>query len=103
MRMKNLLWTGVVLGLLLTVQPAQATNFNGKVRLVQVTSAGLRFLTDSSPAISLYATGDFKEVMLQGFYRKAGMDIGYTVIPCTGGITGTCGNVNFVSVNTTGF
>ena len=97
MRVKRLLSIGIALGLLLTVRPAQATNFHGTIRLVQVTSAGLRFLTATTP-VSLYATGDAKEVLLQTFFKKGTVDIGYTVIPCTGGITGTCGNVNFVSV-----
>jgi hypothetical protein len=101
MRTKSLLWIGVVLGLLLAVQPAYAVNFHGKIQLVQVTSAGLRFMT-VAPSVSLFASGDAKEVLLQAFYKKAAVDIGYTVIPCTGGITGTCGTVNFVSVNTTG-
>lgn len=101
MRAKNLLSIGVVLGLLLAAQPAHAVNFHGKIKLVQVTGGGLRFLT-ASPSVSLFATGDAKEVMIQAFYKKAALDIGYTAIACPGGITGTCGNVNFVSVNDTG-
>jgi hypothetical protein len=97
MRAKSLLCLGVILGLLLMVQPAHAVNFSGKIQLVQVTS-GLRFLAAGSP-LNLFATGDAKEVLLQAFYAKAHVDIGYTVVPCTGGITGTCGTVNFVSVN----
>jgi hypothetical protein len=101
MRHKSLFWVGVVSVLFLMVQPAAAVNYHGKIKLVQVTSAGTRFLTETGP-VSLFATGDFKEVLIQAFFKKAALDIGYTVIPCTGGITGTCGNVNFVSVNTTG-
>src|SRR5436305_4021718 len=94
MRAKCLLTIGVVLSLLLTVRPAHATNFHGTIRLVQVTSAGLRFLT-ATTSVSLYATGDAKEVLVKAFFRKGTVDIGYAVIPCPAGITGTCGNVNF--------
>jgi hypothetical protein len=76
---------------------ASAENFSGQIRLVQkFSTTNLRFQTTS--AVSLYATGDLRDLLLQGFFRKATMDIGYTVIACPGGITGTCGNVNFVSV-----
>ena len=98
MRVKSLLCFGVVLGLLLTVRPAHAVNFSGKIRLVQVNSNGLRFLAAGS-TLSLFATGDTKEVLLHAFYGQATVDLGYTVIPCTGGIIGTCGTVNVLTVD----
>lgn len=101
MRTKSLLSVAVVLGLLLTALPAHAVNFHGKIKLVQVTGVGLRFQT-ASPSVSLFATGDAKEVMIQAFYKKATLDIAYNTIACPAGITGTCGNVTFVSVNDTG-
>lgn len=87
---------------------AFAENYVGKIWLVQVAGASgqTRFHTDGPPAsrISLYATGDDEAVMLEGFWRKATMSIAYTPLtPCPGGITGACGTVTFVSVNTTNF
>ena len=100
MRIKSLLCFGVVLGLLLTARPAHAVNFSGKIRLVQVNSNGLRFLAAGS-SLSLYATGDTKEVLLHAFYDKVTVDLSYTVVACTGGILGTCGTVNSLTVNDT--
>jgi hypothetical protein len=98
MKAKSLLGVVVVLGLLLTAGTAQAASFNGQIRLVQVNSAGLRFLA-SGQALSFYATGDIKEVLLQAFYAKTTVSIGYTVTPCLGGILGTCGNVDVLTVD----
>jgi hypothetical protein len=87
---------------------AFAENYVGKIWLVQVAGANgqTRFHTDGPPAsrISLYATGDHESVLLEAFWRKATVSVGYVPLsPCPGGITGTCGTVNFVSVNTTNF
>ncbi len=48
--------------------------------------------------LSLFARGDFAQVLLQGFYSKARLSVGYRTIACPGGITGPCGKVDFVSV-----
>ena len=82
---------------LLVATDAHAVNFSGKITLVQVNSNGTRFFI-SSAGLSLFAPAEHREVLLQAFFRKAPVDIGYTVTPCPGGITGTCGNVNFVNV-----
>jgi len=89
----------VVVGLLLMARTAHAVNFSGKIRLVQVNSAGLRFMAASGQSLSFYATGDTKEVLLQAFYAKATVAIGYTVTPCQGGILGTCGTVDVLTVD----
>jgi hypothetical protein len=83
---------------------AEAANFFGRITLVQNTGTPgtLRFFISSS-GLSLFASGDFKDVLLQGFYAKANISVGYNVITCPGGITGTCGTVTFVSVHETGF
>ena len=87
---------------------AQSANYNGKIWLVQNTGTPgtVRFHTAGPPAsrISLFASGDFKDILLQAFFRKANVSVGYTPLsPCPGGVTGACGTVTFVSVNTTGF
>jgi hypothetical protein len=84
--------------------PAANESFSGKIDLLQVTSQGTRFFVRTqTPTLSLYATGEYKDVLLQGFFRKATFSIGYTVIPCPAGIQGKCGNVFLVSVESAAF
>jgi hypothetical protein len=77
--------------------PAIADNYNGKIDLVQVTSQDTRFFVQSQ-GLSLYATGECRDVLLHGFYKKSKFTIGYTPLTCPMGITGKCGKVNSVSV-----
>ena len=83
-----------------SVPSAEAANFVGKISLVQNTGTDgtLRFFVRES-GLSLFASGDFKDVLLQVFFNKSFVSIAYTPITCPGGITGTCGTVNFVSVD----
>jgi hypothetical protein len=84
--------------LLACAAPAFAVNYVGKFTLVQVTSAGTRFYVQASH-LSLYATGEYRDVLLEAVAHNKAASVGYTTIACPGGITGTCGNVNFVSLN----
>ncbi len=77
-------------------------SYSGKITLVQVTGGATRFYV-SQQTLSLYATGDYKDVLLRGFFQKASMEIGYTVISCPAAIQGKCGQVNFISVETNHF
>jgi hypothetical protein len=88
-----------------SVPAANAANFFGRITLVQVTGTEgtLRFFISGGAGLSLFASGDFKDVLLHAFYQKANASISYNVITCPGGITGTCGAVTFVSVHETGF
>jgi hypothetical protein len=54
---------------------AIADNYAGKIDLVQVTAGGTRFFVRST-GLSLYATGEYRDVLLQGFYRKSNFSIG---------------------------
>lgn len=87
---------------MLVLQPAfgfTEKSWFGKFDLVEKTSGrSVRFFARHD-GLSLFARGDFKTVLLQGFYAKARMSVGYMAIDCPGGITGTCGRVNFVSVD----
>lgn len=87
---------------MLSATPSFADNYSGKIDLMQFTSSGIRFFVKST-ALSLFASGDAREILLVGFYRKASLSIGYTPTPCPPGISGTCGNVSFVSVDSTNF
>lgn len=85
---------------------AQATNYFGKIWLVQPTSAPglLRFLTVQGPnGVSLYASSDYRDIMLQAFFRKSTMSIGYTSKACPPPVPGTCNIVNFISIDSTYF
>jgi hypothetical protein len=71
----------------------------GKFDLVEKTSGRwVRFFARHD-GLSLFAKGDFKVILLQGYYTKARMSVGYRPISCPGGITGPCGRVDFVSVD----
>ncbi len=71
----------------------------GKFDLVEKTKGrSVRFFARAD-GLSLFARGDFKEILLHGYFVKARMSIGYRAISCPGGITGPCGFVNFVSID----
>lgn len=82
--------------------PAIAVNYVGKITLVQVTAQGTRFYVRAQ-RLSLYAKGEYRDVLLEGFYKKSNFSIGYTPMTCPSGITGTCGKVTFVSVDVSNF
>jgi ABC-type long-subunit fatty acid transport system fused permease/ATPase subunit len=82
--------------------PAIADNYVGKITLVQVTTQGTRFYVRAQ-RLSLYAKGEYRDVLVEGFYTKSNFSIGYTPMTCPGGITGKCGKVNFVSVDVSNF
>lgn len=85
----------------LAAPAALADNFHGKFTVVQVTSTGTRFYA-SAEKLSLFApNADYRDIMMATFFRKAATDIAYTRIPCPAGITGTCGNVQYASVDVT--
>lgn len=89
------------LGLLLAAAtPAWANNYFGKLTLVQTNSAGTRFFVRPQ-SLSLFAVDDHRDVLLNAFFRQSNVSISYTTIACPGGITGTCGRVNFTSVDVT--
>ena len=91
----------VVLLIVLSAATALADNVSGKISVVQTTSTGTRFFFRTQ-GLSLFTTSaEHRALLLEAFMRKANVDAAYTKIPCTGGITGTCGTVNFVSVDIT--
>jgi len=74
----------------------------GRVDLVEkVAHRNVRFFIRNQ-GLSLFARGDTKEILLQGFFTKARMSVEYTHIVCPNGINGTCGWVNFVSIDKPG-
>jgi hypothetical protein len=83
-------------------QPAPAgteKSWFGKFDLVDKTSGrSVRFFARND-GLSLFASGDFKTILLGGYYAKAKMSVGYRSMDCPSGITGPCGRVNFVSVD----
>jgi hypothetical protein len=85
---------------LAVVPVAFGADYSGKIDTVEVVGEGTtgttRFFV-SQKKLSLYAKGDFKDLLLRGFFQKASMDMGYTVITCPPGILGTCGQIFFVS------
>lgn len=104
--MKRILSAVLFASTMMTATAAQATNYFGKLWLVQPSAAPglLRFVTVQGPSgISLYATGDYRDIMLQGLFKKATMSIGYTSKPCPPPVPGTCNVVNFISVDSGGF
>ncbi len=82
--------------------PALADNYSGKIDFVQVNSSNTRFVV-SSRGLNLYANGAFRDLMIQGFYRRSGFTVTYTPVKCPTGIKGTCGNVSGLTVDTNNF
>ena len=97
--MRRLLTTLVIIAFLLSSTPAYADNASGKVTIVQVTSNGTRFFMQAQGLSLFTSSAEHRAVLLEAFFRKASVDVAYTKITCTGGITGICGTVTFVSVN----
>jgi hypothetical protein len=78
--------------------PTRAANYVGKISLVEYTANGTRFYIRSSH-LSLYATGDQKDILLEAFFHKSNVSVGYASIACPGGISGSCGKVTFISID----
>ena len=88
--------------LFLVAQPSLAAaekSWFGKFDLVEKTSGrSVRFFARKD-GLSLFARGDYKVILLEGYYAKARMSVCYRTIDCPSGITGPCGRVNFVSID----
>ena len=79
-----------------------ADTITAKVDGIEAKSDGTRFLI-REPSLNLYATGHYRDVLLQGYFRKASFSIGYLLFPCPGGLNGKCGTVYSVSVDQANF
>lgn len=90
------------LTLLGALPSALADTYNGKVDLVEAKADGVRFFV-RDPGLNLYATGQYREVLLHAYFRKASTSIGYQTFPCPGGLAGKCGTVYSVSVEQANF
>jgi hypothetical protein len=83
--------------------PAMADSYSGKIDLVQVSSQGTRLFIRAQQ-LSLWATSaDVRDILIQGFFKKSSLTIAYTVKTCPAGITGKCGDIVTVLVDTAGF
>jgi hypothetical protein len=98
--LRSALIIALTASLALTASAAAANDFwFGKVDLVEKTAKrSMRFFVRDK-GLSLFARGDAKEILLQGFFAKARMSVGFTPIACPSGIAGHCGWVAFVSVD----
>ncbi len=105
---KKLVWAKLSLVMVVvatsfgTALPARADNFAGKIDLVQVTPTSTRFLVRSQN-LNLYASGTYKDMLLEGFYRRSSFSISYQPAKCPSGIKGTCGSVTALTVDTSNF
>ena len=80
----------------------QADTITAKVDLIEAKSDGTRFAI-REPGLNLYATGHYRDLLLQGYFRKATFSIGYQLFPCPGGMNGKCGTVYSVTVEQANF
>jgi hypothetical protein len=94
----------LLLGLMVfcCMHAARADTYNGKIDLVEAKADGTRFFVHADQ-LNLYATGQYVNVLLGGYFRKASFVIGYQPFPCPGGMKGKCGTVYSVTVEQTGF
>lgn len=89
---------GVLAALLLAVAcAAWGDDFIGRLDLVEVKADGARFLAQREK-LNLYASGAYRDVLLAGFFRQVPVRVAYTPFPCGGGVTGICGTVHGVRV-----
>lgn len=79
-----------------------AETITTKVDLIEAKSDGTRFAIHE-PGLNLYATGHYRDLLVQGYFRKATFSIGYQLFPCPGGMNGKCGTVYSVAVERTNF
>ncbi|MEJ5212058.1 MAG: hypothetical protein WHV61_11625 [Burkholderiales bacterium] len=92
---------GVLAALLLAgACAAQANDYSGRLDLVEVKADGARFLAQREK-LNLYASGAYRDVLLAGFFHQARLRVDYTPFPCGGGVTGICGTVHGVRVEST--
>ncbi|MBI3675624.1 MAG: hypothetical protein HY243_03310 [Proteobacteria bacterium] len=99
--MQRIVGSFVFAAALLIAQSASAGIYTGKIALIQTVSSGtIRFWIPGS-SLSLLASGDARDIMLQAFYRKATVSANYTPTACA--YTGTCGTVNLVTVDASTF
>ena len=68
---------------------AAAEEYKGKIDAVEAKADGLRFFV-KNPGLHLYATGQYRDLLLPGFFQKATFSIGYQAFPCPGGLAGRC-------------
>ena len=94
--------SALLVAAVLVLEPALGAaekSWFGKIDLAEkAPGRSIRFFAHKD-GLSLFARGDFKTILLQGYYAKARMSVGYSSIECPSGITGPCGRVNFVSVD----
>jgi len=90
------------IALLFTLSIAQADTVTGKVDLIEAKSDGTRFFI-REPGLNLYASGHYRDLLQQGYFRKASFSIGYQLFPCPGGLSGKCGTVYSVAVEQASF
>lgn len=92
----------LVFALLFAASASLADAFSGKIDLIEAKSDGTRFFI-REPGLNLYASGHYRDLLQQGFFRKAAFSIGYQLFPCPGGLNGKCGTVYSVAVEQANF
>lgn len=90
------------IGLLCAMPAARADTFTGKIDLIEAKSDGTRFFVREA-GLNLYASGHYRDLLQQGYFRKAAFSIGYQLFPCPGGLSGKCGTVYSVAVEQANF
>ena len=84
---------------------ASATNFGGKFDIAQTSNSSTtstRYYS-AATALSIYApVGPNADLLREAYFRKAFVNISYTPIACPPGTNGTCGQLTFITLDTTG-
>ncbi len=82
--------------------PVSADSYQGKLDSVQVRGNDFYFFIKSKD-LRLYATGEYRDVLVHAFFKKANLGIGYTPKACPAGVPGACGTVYVVAVSASSF
>lgn len=79
----------------------QAQNYFGPFDIVSASSEGMHLFVRAK-SLHLNTSGNLAAILLETFFRKWSASVNYTPTPCHAGVQGSCGQVNFVTVDTTG-
>ena len=81
---------------------ANASNFAGKFDIAQTNSSSTTSTRyyNAAAGLSIYApAGASADLLREAYFRKVFVNVSYTAIACPGGVSGTCGQLFYITVD----
>lgn len=105
MRFKLALLAGMAITALSLPSSAATASFVGRIEFMQYYpdyygENVVRF-ANFTDRVNLYAKGGMADVLRDAYFAKAKVMLSYTVIPCPGSMTGTCGEPYYLQIQHT--